>query len=119
MFQVVSVGVIIAGSLQVDFVDGFTSTFPNFSVSDELKEDNVTTVYPITGITIVGEVCLATGAVGLAWEVTMILLRFLNIGILNLMSRGFLAIVSYILLHNKHYQLANNNNRLIRYISFL
>lgn len=107
MFQVVSVGVIIAGSLQVDFVDGFTSTFPkttDFSVSDELKEDNVTTVSPITGITIVGEVCLATGAVSLAWEVTMILLRFLNIGILNLMSRGFLAIVSYILLHNEHYQ---------------
>ena len=45
-----------------------------------------------------GVLCLITGALLIIWAVIMIILRFLNIGLLNLGSKYFLAIVSIIII---------------------
>ena len=39
--------------------------------------------------------CIVAGGLAIIWELTMILLRFLNIGLLNVMDKIFLGIVSF------------------------
>lgn len=41
-----------------------------------------------------GSLCLIAGILAIAWAVIMIVLRFLNIGLLNLGSKYFLAVVN-------------------------
>ena len=51
--------------------------------------------YEITKARMAGEFSVLSGALALAWELLYILLRFLNIGFLNLRPKLFIAIVSF------------------------
>lgn len=67
-----------------------TANYPATS-SSIASGDNATLPLIVYKSTTLG---LTAGGVGITWEVAVIVLRFLNIGILNMMSRVFLSTVS-------------------------
>ena len=88
--QVVSGVAIVTSAL----VLAFTITYSPSSTTGSVT-DNSTIAVAVGGSAAAGGILMVASLIGLLWEIVMIVLRFLNIGLLNLKPKIFLSVVSF------------------------